>query len=291
MRTSLRCLLVLASAVTVVLCTASTASAANLAPNPGFECAFGPQNEAACYWYYESSSSILIGRDTTTSRSGGASYRLEAVGPSIIGVTGVSDCMGPPATGSASMSFWYRVPISGNSSVNDVRMYVLFDDSCVPFAGTFGGSVGTPPIRGNQWQVVSGSVTTQSKWFRLYLEFLCSTACQGAHVNLDDIGFEQTPTSVRLASFSVRSRRPGAELRWRTGSEADTLGFNVYRQQEGKPVKLNRTLIPCVFGGTATGQAYSWLDRSAPTRAATYRLQAVSLSGKRSWVGTAATAR
>ena len=51
-------------------------------------------------------------------------------------------------------------------------------------------------------------------------------------------------------------------------------------------MKLNRTLIPSVFGGTTSGHTYSWLDRRAPNRIATYRLQAVSLSGKRSWVGS-----
>jgi hypothetical protein len=56
-------------------------------------------------------------------------------------------------------------------------------------------------------------------------------------------------------------------------------------------VKLNRTLIPSVFGGRATGHAYSWLDRSAPRGAVKYRLQSVSLTGTRSWIGTAEAAR
>jgi hypothetical protein len=70
----------------------------------------------------------------------------------------------------------------------------------------------------------------------------------------------------------------------------DTLGFNLYREQRGKLVRLNRTLIPTVFPGGPAGHAYSWLDRSASTRTArfTYRLQEVGLNGKRSWVGTTA---
>jgi hypothetical protein len=45
--------------------------------------------------------------------------------------------------------------------------------------------------------------------------------------------------------------------------ECDLLGFNLYRQQHRKLVKLNRALISSVFSGTPTGHAYSWLDRSA----------------------------
>lgn len=100
------------------------------------------------------------------------------------------------------------------------------------------------------------------------------------------------PTAVSLSSFSaVRTRGGGVLVRWRTVSQSRTLGFNVYRQAKGGLVKLNRALIPSVFGGTANGHDYSWLDRNAPRGAARYRLQAVNLDGTRSWVGSAATTR
>jgi hypothetical protein len=103
-----------------------------------------------------------------------------------------------------------------------------------------------------------------------------------------DMGADErpfNPTAVSVSLFTARGSRAGVRLRWRTGAEAERLGFNLYRQQHGKLVKLNRTMIPSVFGDTATGHTYSWLDRSAPSRAVSYRLQAVSLSGKRNWVG------
>jgi hypothetical protein len=81
-------------------------------------------------------------------------------------------------------------------------------------------------------------------------------------------------------------------LRWRTGSDLSLLGFNLYRQQNGKLVKLNRTLIPSVFGGTTSGHNYSFLDRS--TRRGVkyaYRLQAVRLDGTQAWLGTAVARR
>lgn len=98
------------------------------------------------------------------------------------------------------------------------------------------------------------------------------------------------PTAVAVRTATAARTRAGVFVRWRTASEGQTLGFNVYRSRNGKLVRLNRTLIPSVFGGTTTGQAYSWLDRNAPQAAGslTYRLQSVSLDGTRRWIGTAA---
>jgi hypothetical protein len=101
----------------------------------------------------------------------------------------------------------------------------------------------------------------------------------------------EASTAVRVSTFLIQRTNRGVNLRWRTASEADALGFNVYRQQNGKLLKLNQELIPSVFGGTASGHRYSWLDRSAARGPAKYRLQAVGLDGKRSWVGAANVAR
>ena len=91
------------------------------------------------------------------------------------------------------------------------------------------------------------------------------------------------PTAVRLASFVATRSARGVLIRWRSASEARTLGFNVYREQNGQRVKLNRRLIP---GRRTGGRVYSWLDRAAPRQGRIrYWLQAVSLDGTRSWYG------
>lgn len=110
---------------------------------------------------------------------------------------------------------------------------------------------------------------------------------------VDDVYLErESPTAVTVASFSASAEGSSIKLAWRTGSEAQTLGFNLYRQQRGKLAKANRTLIPSVFGGTTRGHGYSFLDRSAPSgrRTLRYRLQAVALDGTRSWIGSATVA-
>jgi hypothetical protein len=82
--------------------------------------------------------------------------------------------------------------------------------------------------------------------------------------------------------------RAGVWLRWRTAAEVDLVGFNVYREEGSKRVRINGQLIPGVFGGTAGGHAYFRLDRRAPgSTSFRYRLQAVDVNGKRSWLATA----
>ncbi|MBA3233358.1 MAG: DUF3494 domain-containing protein [Propionibacteriales bacterium] len=94
-------------------------------------------------------------------------------------------------------------------------------------------------------------------------------------------------TAVVLRSFSVARTGSAALLRWRTASDTRTIGFNVYREQAGRLVKLNRTLLRRVSNGTVGGSTHSFLDRSAPYARVTYRLEAVDLGGSRHWLGTA----
>jgi hypothetical protein len=99
------------------------------------------------------------------------------------------------------------------------------------------------------------------------------------------------PTATDLRTISARRLANGVRVRWRTGVEAETLGFNVFRERAGKTVKLNRALIPSAFAGTTAGQTYTWLDRRAPNRAPVeYRLQAVGLDGVRTWLGSTTVA-
>ena len=101
---------------------------------------------------------------------------------------------------------------------------------------------------------------------------------------------QSQPTAVSLSSLWATKTAKGTVVRWRTSQESQLLGFHVYRMQ-GKPLKLNRTLIRSVSGGTTRGHAYSWLDRTPSKGAARYRIQAVTLNGTRSWIGLAVVAR
>lgn len=284
--------LVLAS----VLVVAAPAAAANLVPNPGFESACGSETEA-CSWEEIVNTSMVIQRDPTIGQGGSsASYRLERLA-SGIDVRGQTDCIAPhPVTGgSASYSFWYR---TADPRVTNVIMYATFFNGVTCTGNSVGlGVQQTSPDTNGDWQLVTLVRPVEAMYvarpaLRFQVEFRCGTGgCPGAQVHFDDLVFEQTPTAVRIAAIRTQRTSSGVRLRWRTAFETETLGFNVYRQQKGKLVKVNRTLIPSVFGGTAAGHAYSWLDREAPNGATSYRLQAVSLNGTTSWAGAAMAAR
>jgi hypothetical protein len=87
-----------------------------------------------------------------------------------------------------------------------------------------------------------------------------------------------TPTAVKMLSFAAKSSRTGVKLSWRTGSEAGTLGYNVYRQTAAGKVKLNSKLI---LAKSPAGAAYSF---AAGKSSGTYLLQEVRSSGASRWL-------
>ena len=123
-----------------------------------------------------------------------------------------------------------------------------------------------------------GAVAAVRAVFRLRLQ----PKHHSATVNFDDVAFETTPLAVSVHGLRATRSHRGVTLRWRTGTEADTLGFNVYRQTGARRVLVNRRLIPAL-GGVA-GSAYSYRDRSAPQhRVLRYWLQDVAIDGTRTW--------
>ena len=106
---------------------------------------------------------------------------------------------------------------------------------------------------------------------------------------VDDIEVRATvPTAATVASFSARRQAPaGVRLSWRTASEIDALGFNVWRVSTGTSAKVNRALVAAKAAGRTRGATYSLRDRMAGRSAYTYRLQVVHRDGSKAFVGTA----
>jgi hypothetical protein len=101
--------------------------------------------------------------------------------------------------------------------------------------------------------------------------------------------YTHAPTAVTLKSFTATRTPRGVLLKWRTAAEVQTLGFNVYREQHGKRVRINRVQVPAASLRGRTSAAYSLLDRvPASTKAARYWLQAIEMGGSRTWYGPAA---
>lgn len=96
-------------------------------------------------------------------------------------------------------------------------------------------------------------------------------------------------TEVKLQSFSAVSTSGGVLVTWRTGGEVRNLGFNVYRDQNGRRLRVNPSLI----AGSSlmmrraesrhSGKSYAWFDRGAAANS--YWLEDVDLNGTRTLHG------
>ena len=91
-------------------------------------------------------------------------------------------------------------------------------------------------------------------------------------------------TRVEIASLSVTRERTSTVVRWRTASELGVADFNVYREQAGRRVRMNRALIPA--RGT-NGHGYVFRDRLRPTGSSRYWLETVHFDGSRTRHGPA----
>lgn len=94
-------------------------------------------------------------------------------------------------------------------------------------------------------------------------------------------------TAVALRSVSATWNRAGVLVRWRSAAGIDVLGFNVYRETNGKRTRVNGRLIRAT-----ARRSYSLLDRKATRNAPPrYWIQVVHLDGSRAWYGPAKVAR
>ncbi len=99
------------------------------------------------------------------------------------------------------------------------------------------------------------------------------------------------PTAVEMISFtSTGDAAGGATLQWRTGYEADNLGFNIYRDERGQRVKLNAAMVAgsALLAGRHTiltaGNGYSWTDARGAAGTG-YWLEEVDTNGVSIWHG------
>jgi hypothetical protein len=98
-------------------------------------------------------------------------------------------------------------------------------------------------------------------------------------------------TAVKFTDCQVTGYDKGALLEWQTSYEIDNLGFNIYKEDNGKRALINQKMIAgsAVKVGADTlissGFSYAWWDSSAPSKTAAYWLEGVDLSGTSQWFG------
>lgn len=110
-------------------------------------------------------------------------------------------------------------------------------------------------------------------------------------VGIDDI-LIFVPSAARVDSFSANGYENGnVLLEWKTGLEVNNLGFNVYRDVQGKRTRINSQMLAgsalMVGAGThlRSGRSYAWADDLPKARDAQYWLEEVDLNGQSTWHG------
>jgi hypothetical protein len=92
------------------------------------------------------------------------------------------------------------------------------------------------------------------------------------------------PTAVKLETAAATGYDNGAYVEWRTGDEVDNLGFNIYREENGKRVLVNPQIIAgsALLTGSgvtlAAGRCYGWWDAGATSRSQ-YWIEDIDLNG------------
>ena len=281
---------VVALAATLVLGAAPSAQAANIVPNPGFEanCSGIP-----CNWSSGGAPNLTIAHDTVNPHPPSTASIMATVS-SNAAAGPVGDCVSMAlAAASYSASFWYRTT-NPNITLAPTLSGLGYTSSnaCSGPAISISNLQAPSTITDGQWHQVSGAATFSSavQSVRFQVFFQCASACfpgnplATATVNFDDVVVDTADLAVTVTSLKAVRSRKGVVVRWRTGTEYDQLGFNVYRQQANRRVRVNRRILPA-FGGFS-GASYSFRDRRAPKRRALrYWLQDVDARGHRTWHG------
>jgi subtilisin-like proprotein convertase family protein len=99
------------------------------------------------------------------------------------------------------------------------------------------------------------------------------------------------PTLAEMDAVAARSLDDGRSVvKWKTGYEADNLGFNVYRQEGDRRVRINNNLIAgsafLANAALTAGRTYIWRDLLPKgKRDAQYWVESVDVSGQSMWHG------
>lgn len=108
-----------------------------------------------------------------------------------------------------------------------------------------------------------------------------------------EISLPGSPTAVKLEEFTAKAYINGQFIQWRTGYEANNLGFNLYREEGGDRKRLTPQLLAgsALVAGTGVsltaGRSYAWWDRGRANKNVVYWLEEIDLEGKSIWHGPA----
>ncbi len=223
---------------------------------------------------------LLIGDDT-----GNDEIFLQSVTDGV--GTNILTSSGAITNGATDVGFLIRV------TRDSLGLFSVYTSTLPTVSGT--GAVATDIPNATNANVSQGSVTntTLTPTSYGYLGVVAvhtSAAAPRAAVEFDQIYFTIAPTAVKMSTFTAQNGNKGIGLEWTTGFEVNNLGFNLYREHQGKRILVN----PSIIAGSAlmaapgiamtAGNSYSWID-SAGTSDCVYYLEDLDINGTRTMHG------
>lgn len=104
-----------------------------------------------------------------------------------------------------------------------------------------------------------------------------------------DFGFVLPVTAIQLDNFTVSTDGDSVSLKWSTGGESGNLGFNLYRETNGKRELVNAAPIAGSALRTSanllvSSENYGWVDKDAKFNSV-YYLEDIDIEGTRTLYG------
>jgi hypothetical protein len=96
---------------------------------------------------------------------------------------------------------------------------------------------------------------------------------------------------LEVKSFQAVGNDSGSLLKWKTDAEVNQLGFNIYRDQDGKRTQINQQLITSSVlnvspdAALLSSHAYEFNDHFQANDSTSYWLEGVDIKGNVSWRG------
>lgn len=168
------------------------------------------------------------------------------------------------------------IGVSGNVTVGLIS---------VPVSGTITLNAQTPGGDG----VLSSSLSVSQLVVNVSGSVLGVSLSVNTSIAMASSSAAYRTTAVKELQCKVEKHDDGQTvLNWNTAYETDNLGFNIYREEDGKKRQVNSQLIAgsALTAGTnlQSGQSYKWLDNNA-NPASTYWIEDIDLNGTSNWHG------
>ena len=152
------------------------------------------------------------------------------------------------------------------------------------------------PVAGtlNKWTAQWNTSALAAGTYEIKVDAVDDQSNAGANTSLlIELPSCNTVTDVDLVSFSATA--VGGKtvlLQWQTGFEVSNLGFNLYRDEEGRRTRINQQILAgsALLAGPdrmlTAGKSYKWRDDSAKGSPDTqYWLEDIDVNGRSVWHG------